>query len=94
MRASLDGTQFAELGQGNRGDAREPFEGQFGYIDAGQYLASEIAFEQIDSDRRRRKDESYNFQTGRYRFPVDGTLRARTNPGRHAMGYLVNHLCS
>ena len=47
MRASLDGTQFAELGQGNRGDAREPFEGQFGYIDAGQYLASEIAFEQI-----------------------------------------------
>ena len=81
MRASLDGTQFAELGQGNRGDAREPFEGQFGYIDAGQYLASEIAFEQIDSDRRRRKDESYNFQTGRYRFLSTGPYAREPIPG-------------
>ena len=77
MRASLDGTQFAELGQGNRGDAREPFEGQFGYIDAGQYLASEIAFEQIDAAGKTRATTSNRA----VRFPVDGTLRARTNPG-------------
>jgi hypothetical protein len=81
MRVALDGAQFAELGQGNRGDARESFEGQLGYIDAGQYLASEVAFEQLDAARRQQKDDRYNFQTGRYRFLSTGPYAREPIPG-------------
>jgi hypothetical protein len=63
---SLDGAQFAQ--ENPRDVQAQPFEGQFGYIRADQHLESEMAFEQINSDRQQRKDESYNFQTGRYRF--------------------------
>lgn len=42
-RASFDGTQFVQLGQGNPRDAfaqAEPFGGIFGHVDAGEHLNS------------------------------------------------------
>jgi len=69
----LDGTQLAQLGQGNLGDAQaQPFEGQLGNIGAGQHLPSQSAFKQIDGERQRQKDERYNFETGRCRFLSTG----------------------
>jgi hypothetical protein len=81
-QASLDGAQFAQFGQENPRDVRaQPFEGQFGNIRADQHLESEMAFEQINTDRQQRKDESYNFQTGRYRFLSMGPYAREPIPG-------------
>jgi hypothetical protein len=73
---SLDAAQLAQVGQGSPRDAQaQPFEGQLGNIGAGQHLSSQSAFEQIDIDRQRRRDERYNFQP-------DGTDSCRRDPTR------------
>lgn len=77
-----DGAQLAQLGQGSARDAQaQPFEGQLGHIRADQHLTSQSTFRQIDSDRRRRKDERHNFQIGRYRFLSTGAFASEPIPG-------------
>jgi hypothetical protein len=79
---SLDAAQLAQVGQGSPRDAQaQPFEGQLGNIGAGQHLSSQSAFEQIDIDRQRRRDERYDFQTGRYRFLSTGPYAREPIPG-------------
>jgi hypothetical protein len=52
-RTSFDGAQFAELGQGNPGDAApQPFNGMFGDISATQHRTSRLAFIRGERDRR------------------------------------------
>ena len=53
MRASLDGTQFAELGSGNPRDAfaqAQPFNGLFGEISTQESLISQNIFRQLERD--------------------------------------------
>lgn len=80
--ASRDAAQLAQLGPGSPRDAQaQPFEGQLGNIGAGQHLTSQSAFKQIDLDRRRQRDERYNFQTGRYRFLSTAPYAREAIPG-------------
>jgi hypothetical protein len=50
-RASLQGTRFAQLGQGNPGDGTlRPFNGQLGDISAAQHEASRESFLRAETD--------------------------------------------
>jgi hypothetical protein len=85
-RASLDGTQFAQLGSGptNPRDAyaqAQPFEGQLGNIGAGQHLASQNTFNQMNSDRRRDRRDDFESYDGRYRFLSMGPHASEPIPG-------------
>jgi hypothetical protein len=52
-QASLDGAQFAELGQGRPGGAAlQPFNGLFGDIRAAQHRSSRLGFIRAERDRR------------------------------------------
>ena len=86
-RASFDGTQFAQLGSGptNPRDAdgqTQPFEGQFGNIDAGQHLASQNGFIRTDKDpRRNRRMQDFQTEDGRFRFLSQGPAAPEQIPG-------------
>jgi hypothetical protein len=71
-RASFDGTQLAQLGPGNPGDAYaqvQPFDGLFGEIDAGQHLNSRRSFIQLDRDHTfNPRSPVTGFPAGRFEF--------------------------
>ena len=72
MRASFDGTQFAELGSGNPRDAfaqAQPFNGLFGEISTQESLISQNIFRQLERDHNfNPRSRVTGLQAGRFEF--------------------------
>lgn len=70
-----DGTQLAQLGQGNPRDAYaqvRSFDGQFGDISAAQHLASQNGF--IRARNSPGRDRAFETEDGRYKFVSTGPV--------------------
>jgi hypothetical protein len=83
-RASLDGAQFAELGQGGPRDAvpqDQPFGGLLGEVLTNDGYKSQVGFLRTEHDREtNRKTQARGFQAGHFEFVSTGPMGASELP--------------